>query len=44
MKTTIAGATWLRVVLMNPATRLCHLRELLDLLEAASESGELAIS
>jgi L-2,4-diaminobutyrate decarboxylase len=37
MKTTIAGATWLRVVLMNPATRLFHLRELLDELEAAEE-------
>jgi L-2,4-diaminobutyrate decarboxylase len=30
MRTTIAGVTWLRVVLMNPATRLSHLRQLLD--------------
>ena len=30
MRTTIGGATWLRVVLMNPATRLSHLRQLLD--------------
>jgi L-2,4-diaminobutyrate decarboxylase len=30
MRTTIAGETWLRVVLMNPATRLSHLRQLLD--------------
>src|SRR5262245_393179 len=30
MRTTIDGATWLRVVLMNPATRLSHLRRLLD--------------
>jgi L-2,4-diaminobutyrate decarboxylase len=30
MRTIIGGATWLRVVLMNPATRLSHLRRLLD--------------
>ncbi len=29
MKTTLRGAVWLRVVLMNPATRLGDLRELL---------------
>jgi L-2,4-diaminobutyrate decarboxylase len=30
MRTTMRGATWLRVVLMNPATRLADLRALLD--------------
>jgi len=30
MRTVIAGGTWLRVVLMNPATRLSDLRRLLD--------------
>jgi L-2,4-diaminobutyrate decarboxylase len=30
MRTTIRGAIWLRVVLMNPATRLTDLRGLLD--------------
>jgi L-2,4-diaminobutyrate decarboxylase len=30
MRTTMRGATWLRVVLMNPATRLADLRTLLD--------------
>jgi L-2,4-diaminobutyrate decarboxylase len=30
MRTTLRGATWLRVVLMNPATRLADLRALLD--------------
>ena len=30
MRTTIRGATWLRLVLMNPATRLTDLRALLD--------------
>lgn len=30
MRTRLRGAVWLRVVLMNPATRLAHLRELLD--------------
>ena len=35
MRTTLGGATWLRVVLMNPATRLSDLRRLLDELAAA---------
>jgi L-2,4-diaminobutyrate decarboxylase len=30
MRTAIRGATWLRIVLMNPATRLADLRALLD--------------
>jgi L-2,4-diaminobutyrate decarboxylase len=30
MRTRLRGATWLRVVLMNPATRLADLRALLD--------------
>jgi L-2,4-diaminobutyrate decarboxylase len=30
MRTTILGATWLRIVLMNPATRLADLRAVLD--------------
>jgi L-2,4-diaminobutyrate decarboxylase len=30
MRTTMRGDTWLRVVLMNPATRLADLRALLD--------------
>jgi L-2,4-diaminobutyrate decarboxylase len=30
MRTTMRGATWLRIVLMNPATRLADLRALLD--------------
>jgi L-2,4-diaminobutyrate decarboxylase len=30
MRARVRGAVWLRVVLMNPATRLTHLRELLD--------------
>jgi L-2,4-diaminobutyrate decarboxylase len=30
MRTTIRGATWLRIVLMNPATRLADLRAILD--------------
>ncbi len=30
MKTSLRGAVWLRVVLMNPSTRLAHLCELLD--------------
>ena len=33
MRTTLRDAVWLRVVLMNPATRLRDLRELLDELE-----------
>jgi L-2,4-diaminobutyrate decarboxylase len=30
MRTTMRGSTWLRLVLMNPATRLADLRALLD--------------
>jgi hypothetical protein len=30
MRTTLRGAIWLRIVLMNPATRLADLRGLLD--------------
>jgi L-2,4-diaminobutyrate decarboxylase len=30
MRTAVRGATWLRIVLMNPATRLADLRALLD--------------
>jgi L-2,4-diaminobutyrate decarboxylase len=30
MRTTMRGAVWLRIVLMNPATRLADLRALLD--------------
>jgi L-2,4-diaminobutyrate decarboxylase len=30
MRTTVRGATWLRIVIMNPATRLSDLRGLLD--------------
>jgi L-2,4-diaminobutyrate decarboxylase len=30
MRTTVCGATWLRIVIMNPATRLSDLRGLLD--------------
>jgi len=33
MKTTLRGEVWLRAVIMSPATRLAHLRELLDELE-----------
>lgn len=39
MRARLRGATWLRVVLMNPLTRLSHLRELLDELEG--ETGGL---
>jgi L-2,4-diaminobutyrate decarboxylase len=37
MRTKLRGTIWLRVVLMNPATRLSDLRELLD--ELASENA-----
>lgn len=37
MRTTLRDAIWLRVVLMNPATRLADLRELLDELSDISE-------
>jgi L-2,4-diaminobutyrate decarboxylase len=33
MRTTIAAATWLRVVLMDPATGVSQLRRLLDELQ-----------
>ncbi len=36
MRTNIRGAMWLRVVLMNPATRLADLRTLLDNLAEAA--------
>ena len=36
MRTTLRGEVWLRVVLMNPATRLRDLLDLLDELEAGS--------
>jgi L-2,4-diaminobutyrate decarboxylase len=42
MRTTMRGATWLRVVLMNPATRFADLRALLD--ELASLGGADEIS
>lgn len=37
MRTTMGGATWLRVVLMNPATRFIHLCHLLDELASAAQ-------
>lgn len=37
MRTTLRDAIWLRVVLMNPATRLADLHELLDELSDISE-------
>ena len=37
MRTVLRGAVWLRVVLMNPATRLADLRRLLDELRAAGD-------
>jgi len=38
MKTTLQDAVWLRVVLMNPATRLSDLRALLDELAGVGEN------
>jgi L-2,4-diaminobutyrate decarboxylase len=42
MRTAIQGAVWLRVVLMNPATRLTDLRTLLDELTEFAASAGLA--
>jgi L-2,4-diaminobutyrate decarboxylase len=40
MRTTVRGATWLRIVIMNPATRLADLRGLLDQLTEFASAAE----
>lgn len=44
MRTTMRGATWLRVVLMNPATRLADLRTPLDELTDLARAFESTVS
>jgi L-2,4-diaminobutyrate decarboxylase len=39
MRTTLRGVIWLRIVLMNPATRLADLRDLLDELTELAHMG-----
>jgi L-2,4-diaminobutyrate decarboxylase len=41
MRTVVRGATWLRIVIMNPATRLADLRALLDQLAFARSHADL---
>jgi L-2,4-diaminobutyrate decarboxylase len=41
MRTTMRGAIWLRVVLMNPATRLADLRDLLEELTDLARAGQI---